>query len=178
MVIGLIAEIWGLIALAFFTGGGVGWGFAVLWRLLAGSDAAQSRDERIEDSLLAIPLPAPLVLSPPRLDEPLRTPALIEMSAVQSPPRRPSMIRPLALSGPRDGHADALQRIPGIDHLTMGELHRIGIYHFSQIAAWTPQELAWIGAHLDIGDLPVREDWVGHAVQLAVASRPKGPPRG
>ena len=47
-------------------------------------------------------------------------------------------------------------------------LHRLGFWHFDQIAAWTPTELAWVDANLDaFNGRATREDWVGQAKLLA-----------
>ena len=47
-------------------------------------------------------------------------------------------------------------------------LQRLGFWHFDQIAAWTPAELAWVDANLDaFNGRATREDWVGQAKLLA-----------
>ncbi len=42
------------------------------------------------------------------------------------------------LAAPRGGKADNLTRIKGIGTVNEGKLHALGIFHFDQIAAWTP----------------------------------------
>jgi len=89
------------------------------------------------------------------------------------------------LSAPRQGSADDLAAIRGLGKRHAARLQAIGIYHFSQIAAWTPQEAAWIGAYLDIGDAVRDRDWVGQATRVAgsddplaaAAAPPKKPPK-
>ena len=47
-------------------------------------------------------------------------------------------------------------------------LHSLGIYHFDQIAAWGPEEIAWIDSNLEgFNGRVVRDDWVGQAKILA-----------
>jgi NADH-quinone oxidoreductase subunit E len=76
--------------------------------------------------------------------------------------------RPVALSAPREGVGDDLKRLRGIGRKYEVVLHDLGIYHFDQIAAWGPEEIAWIEANLDgFSDRVVREDWVGQARVLA-----------
>lgn len=77
--------------------------------------------------------------------------------------------QPAGLFEPREGGADDLKRITGIDAATEGWLHGLGIYYFDQVAAWTSDQVAWIDAHLEGGDgRASRNDWVGQASRLAV----------
>ncbi|MBN9018823.1 MAG: hypothetical protein J0H11_15520 [Rhizobiales bacterium] len=93
--------------------------------------------------------------------------------------------RPVVLAGPRHGSPDELTAIRGLGKRHAARLAAIGIYHFSQIAAWTPQEVAWIGAFLDIGDAVRERDWVGQATRVAgsddpeaaIRTPPKKPPK-
>ena len=43
----------------------------------------------------------------------------------------------------------------------------LGIYHFGQIAAWTPAEIRWVAQQLAFPDRIERDDWVGQAIVLA-----------
>lgn len=81
-------------------------------------------------------------------------------------------VRPLPLQGARQGGADPLHLINGVTKRHAGRLAQVGIYHFSQIAAWTPQEVAWTSAYLGIGDAIIEKDWVGQAMQFASADEP------
>jgi predicted flap endonuclease-1-like 5' DNA nuclease len=76
--------------------------------------------------------------------------------------------KPAMLDAPRDGAPDDLKRIGGIGETLEAALNARGIYHFDQIAAWTPEEVAWIDAHLvEFRGRCTRDDWVGQARQLA-----------
>jgi predicted flap endonuclease-1-like 5' DNA nuclease len=77
-------------------------------------------------------------------------------------------VRPPSLDAPLDGASDDLKRIDGIGPKIEARLHRIGIFHFHQIASWGPAEIAWIDANLeDYRGRASRDDWVGQARGLA-----------
>jgi predicted flap endonuclease-1-like 5' DNA nuclease len=70
----------------------------------------------------------------------------------------------------RAGKVDNLQLIDGIGPVNERWLHRTGIYHFWQIAQWTPDELAWVAHHLpNFGTRVYRENWVAQAAKHAQA---------
>ena len=76
-------------------------------------------------------------------------------------------MRPVGLSAPRAGVPDDLQRIRGIGRRNEELLNSLGIFHFGQIAAWTPGEARWVGAYLAFPERIERDDWVGQATVLA-----------
>lgn len=78
--------------------------------------------------------------------------------------------RPPALPGPRSGKTDDLRRIRGIGPQSEGRLNALGIYHFDQIAAWTPVEARWVGAYLAFPGRIEREDWMGQAQSLLASA--------
>ena len=177
------AEIWAILALCFVVGGLVGWLLSrglrpLVWRPKPGGT------ELREASLLAAPLPAPARPAPPRVRRPAEEAPVVveaEVLAEEPPPprpqRMPAKMRPPALAGPRKGRADPLHRIAGLGRRNADRLFGIGVYHFSQIAAWTPQELAWVADYLNAGETPVAEDWIGQAARLAIADGPARGPR-
>ena len=75
--------------------------------------------------------------------------------------------RPAALDGPREGKADALTRIKGLGPKIERALHGIGVYHFDQIAAWTPEEKDWVNRALKLGGRADRDGWIAQAAALA-----------
>jgi NADH-quinone oxidoreductase subunit E len=76
--------------------------------------------------------------------------------------------RPTGLGEPRPGGADDLKRIKGVGPKLEEVLHRLGYFHFDQIAAWSPDELAWVDSHLEgFNGRASRDDWVGQARILA-----------
>ncbi|MCW5696662.1 MAG: NADH-quinone oxidoreductase subunit NuoE [Bauldia sp.] len=81
---------------------------------------------------------------------------------------------PMRLREPRNSAPDDLRRIAGIGARMVELLHGIGIYHFDQIAEWTPGNAAWIDHELSLRGRIKREDWVGKAKALAAGSGGKG----
>ena len=79
--------------------------------------------------------------------------------------------RPPALPGPRAGGADDLRRIKGIGPQNATRLNALGVYHYEQIAAWTPVEVRWVGAYLAFPGRIEREDWIAQAKALAADNR-------
>ncbi len=76
--------------------------------------------------------------------------------------------KPETLSGPRDGQtADDLKRITGVGPKLEGVLNELGFYHFDQIAAWTPEQVAWVDARLTFKGRIERDDWIGQAAKFA-----------
>ncbi len=74
--------------------------------------------------------------------------------------------RPQGLSAARDDRPDDLTRIKGIGPVNQRRLNDLGIWHFDQVAAWTTEEIAWIGAYLAFPGRIDRENWVGQAGSL------------
>lgn len=75
--------------------------------------------------------------------------------------------RPPGLKSPRRGEPDDLKRIRGIGQQNEARLHGLGIWHFSQIADWEPEEARWVGSYLAFPGRIEREDWVRQASILA-----------
>jgi predicted flap endonuclease-1-like 5' DNA nuclease len=73
---------------------------------------------------------------------------------------------PPALPAP-EGAPDDLQKISGIGPSIEKTLHELGIYHFRQIAQFTPDNVAWIDQRLRFRGRIEREDWIGQARRLA-----------
>lgn len=81
--------------------------------------------------------------------------------------------QPLPLPAPRNEIADPLHLITGLTKRHAGRLGKVGIFHFSQIASWTPQEIAWIAAYLCVEQqVIVEKDWVGQAIHFASSDEP------
>jgi predicted flap endonuclease-1-like 5' DNA nuclease len=76
--------------------------------------------------------------------------------------------RPLGFAAARGGTSDDLKLIKGIGRQNEGRLHGLGIWHFDQIAAWTPENVEWVGSYLAFPGRIERENWVAQAKSLAV----------
>lgn len=72
---------------------------------------------------------------------------------------------PAVLTAPA-GAADDLTRIKGIGPKRSAQLNELGIYHFSQIAAWSAAEASWVDDYLASPGRVAREDWVSQARRL------------
>ena len=77
-------------------------------------------------------------------------------------------VRPPTLTAARGGKADDLTLISGIGPKLQALCHKLGFYHFDQIAAWTPAEIAWVDANLEgFKGRVTRDNWVAQAKVLA-----------
>ena len=76
--------------------------------------------------------------------------------------------KPEGLSAPRGGKADPLQEISGVGPKMENLLHDLGYYHFDQIAAWSPSEVAWVDDNLEgFKGRVSRDNWITQARALA-----------
>ncbi|MEM7509096.1 MAG: NADH-quinone oxidoreductase subunit E [Pseudomonadota bacterium] len=75
--------------------------------------------------------------------------------------------KPTLLQTARDGQPDDLKRIKGVGPKLEGVLNDMGIWHFDQIAAWTPAEVAWVDTRLKFKGRIERDDWIAQATELA-----------
>jgi len=71
------------------------------------------------------------------------------------------------LDAPRDGGADDLKKISGVGPKLEGLLHKNGVYHFDQIAAWGPEEIAYMDDKLSFKGRIARDNWIDQATQFA-----------
>ena len=63
-------------------------------------------------------------------------------------PTHGASVKPELLKRPRGGKADDLSLISGIADNLVEKLNAIGIWHFDQIAKWTPAEFPWFESQL------------------------------
>jgi NADH-quinone oxidoreductase subunit E len=77
-------------------------------------------------------------------------------------------IKPAALTAPRGGKADDLKVILGIGPKLEALCHKLGFYHFDQIAGWSAAEIAWVDDNLEgFKGRVTRDRWVAQAKVLA-----------
>lgn len=116
---------------------------------------------------LALPQPAPALPAP---SKPVVTAIAQEVEPTPMPKVEGEDTiagkRPTGLSTAR-GTADNLKLIKGIGPQNEGRLQALGIWHLSQIAAWTPENVEWVGAYLAFPGRIEREEWVKQAAALA-----------
>ncbi|MDB5651614.1 MAG: hypothetical protein JWL62_3134 [Hyphomicrobiales bacterium] len=74
--------------------------------------------------------------------------------------------RPLGLASAR-GAADDLKLIKGIGKQNEERLNTLGVWHFDQIAAWSSENVKWVGSYLAFPGRIDRKSWITQAAQLA-----------
>jgi NADH-quinone oxidoreductase subunit E len=86
-----------------------------------------------------------------------------------APAARPAKAaKPEGLAAARDGKADDLKVIVGVGPVLEKLLHKLGYFHFDQIAAWTKAEVAWVDDNLEgFKGRVTRDEWVKQAKALA-----------
>ncbi|MEO1015537.1 MAG: hypothetical protein AAFX08_10160 [Pseudomonadota bacterium] len=65
-----------------------------------------------------------------------------------------------------DGDADDLTALKGIGPKLSARLNELGVFHYRQIAAWTPRHGEWIDEQLAFKGRVEREAWVAQAKAL------------
>lgn len=85
--------------------------------------------------------------------------------------------KPKSLTKARGGKPDDLKLIKGVGPKLEALCHKLGFYHFDQIASWTDKEIAWVDENLEgFKGRVTREDWVQQARDLmnGLPPRPGG----
>jgi NADH-quinone oxidoreductase subunit E len=81
---------------------------------------------------------------------------------------------PPLLKEPHDGQADDLSLIWGVADKMAEKLNAIGVWHFDQIAKWTPADVAWFESKLEgFKGRVIRDKWIEQAQKLASGWRPE-----
>ena len=65
-----------------------------------------------------------------------------------------------------NGEPDDLKKILGIGSVLEEKLHEIGVYHFSQIAEFSEDDVAAINTHLNFPGRIERDEWIPQAREL------------
>jgi predicted flap endonuclease-1-like 5' DNA nuclease len=83
-----------------------------------------------------------------------------------APSRADGEGKPELLDAPR-GAPDDLKRIKGVGPKLEEKLNGLGIFHYSQIAAWGADEIAWVDDQLNFRGRIDRDGWIEQAKTLA-----------
>ena len=150
--------IWAL--LFYFIGCLVGWAL----RNVVGQRRPVVAPAVVAAKSVATPMPAPAPVTPPPA---LAAAEKMTPSPTPSPIATGKMERPKGIAAARGGKADDLQRISGVGPKNEAILHNLGIFHFDQIAAWTPEQITWVDDHLRFNGRILREEWIRQAGLLA-----------
>lgn len=82
--------------------------------------------------------------------------------------------KPELLTAARGGKGDDLELIWGVGPKLAKMLNEMGVWHYDQIAKWTPAELAWVDARLTgFKGRALRDDWIAQSKKLATGWRPE-----
>ena len=77
-------------------------------------------------------------------------------------------VKPAGLSAPKGGKPDDLKLILGVGPKLEALCHKLGFFHFDQIANWTEGEIAWVDENLEgFKGRVTRDKWVVQAKILA-----------
>jgi NADH-quinone oxidoreductase subunit E len=119
------------------------------------------------------PKPAPKASSAPKPAPaaPAAAPAPAPAPAPKAEQPIVAGLRPKGLDGPRGGTPDDLKLIKGIGPKLEKLCNSLGFWHFDQIAAWTPEEVAWVDENLQgFKGRVSRDNWIEQAKRLAEGS--------
>ena len=90
------------------------------------------------------------------------TPESVEAAVQQAG----SGLAPTRLDTPK-GAPDDLTLISGITETSQRALNELGIYHFWQVAGWTPEHVAWLSSRVEGPGRIARENWMSQAARLS-----------
>ena len=93
-----------------------------------------------------------------KAEKPAEAPAAAEEVAATKPAN--------LLSEAREGGADDLKRISGVGPKLEGLLHENGVFHFDQIMAWGPSDIAYMDDKLSFKGRIERDNWIEQAKTL------------
>ena len=128
------------------------------------------------DRINSAPVGGPRTLTDPALfnGRPAAEPVQAAEKAPDQPPppggstgTTPIGKPPRGLKRPRGGVADDLKKINRIGTRIEQRLNELGIFHYDQIASWSPGHAEWIDQELDLKGRVAREDWIAQARRLA-----------
>lgn len=124
---------------------------------------------------LAPPATAPVAAAPaaakPAEEKPV--PKAVEAHGQADGDKVPDQHKPTLLDAARDGKPDDLKLIAGVGPKLEEMLHKLGIYHFDQIAGWNEMNIQWVDQHLgSFRGRALRDKWIEQSGKLATGWRP------
>ena len=99
----------------------------------------------------------------------------VDVAAAPAKAKKPAKVEAVAVDGvkpenllneARDGQPDDLKKISGVGPKLEGLLNQNGVFHFDQIAAWTPAEIAYMDDQLSFKGRIERDGWIDQAKQF------------
>lgn len=145
----------------------------------AGADAAVPGAAGSRATVKPSPAAAPAATAKPeaKADKAEAAPAAKPVAAAPSAAQKPAVSEPEAaapgegdkpalLDAPQ-GAADDLKLIKGVGPKLEEKLNALGVWHFSQIAAWSAAEVVWVDDQLSFRGRIERDEWISQAKTLA-----------
>ncbi|HVY85038.1 MAG TPA: hypothetical protein VG943_07885 [Caulobacterales bacterium] len=123
----------------------------------------------VEPAQAPQPVAAPVETPPQSQAQPAPAQTVSEEAEPEPAPLVPAGAeeRPPSLPAARSGAPDDLTLIDGVSPMLQSTLHSLGVYHFEQIANWSPANIAWLDQYLRLRGRIVQEEWVEQAADLA-----------
>jgi predicted flap endonuclease-1-like 5' DNA nuclease len=97
-------------------------------------------------------------------DPPAPEPRALADGAPPPPTRRG--VKPPVLGAARNGAPDDFTLIDGVSLQQQSTLYSLGVFHFDQIAAWTPDHVAWVDNYLRLRGRIADQEWLEQADEL------------
>ncbi|MGE0741033.1 MAG: hypothetical protein AB7O98_06795 [Hyphomonadaceae bacterium] len=104
---------------------------------------------------------------PPVVIQQVAAPEPSEPTVAVAEAPRTRAVKPAILPAARNGAPDDFTLIDGVSLLQQTTLYSLGVFHFDQIGAWTPENVAWVDAYLRLRGRIDEEEWVEQAQELA-----------
>ncbi len=103
----------------------------------------------------------PIIVETPR--------AVMADVAEDAPPPPPTRrgVKPPVLGSARNGAPDDFTLIEGVSLQQQSTLYSLGVFHFDQIAAWTPDHVIWVDNYLRLRGRIADQEWLEQADELA-----------
>ncbi len=131
-------------------------------------DQAPAEEAKTEDvaAQAAAPEAAAPATEAPEAKAPAKKDAKAEKPAEDTAAEDVAESEPAGLLSAPDGDKDDLKKISGVGPKLEGVLNELGVYHYRQIAAWTPENVAWVDNRLKFKGRIERDGWIEQAKEL------------
>lgn len=137
---------------------------------VVGKYRAFDREELAPAPAAPAPAPAPAAAKPAE-EKPV--PKVVEAQGQADAEKVPDQHKPTLLEAARDGKPDDLKLIAGVGPKLEELLHKLGVYHYDQIAGWNEMNIQWVDQHLgSFRGRALRDKWIEQSGKLATGWRP------
>ncbi len=139
---------------------------------VVGKYRAFDREELAPAPAAAAPAPAPApAAAKPAEEKPV--PKVVEAQGQADAEKVPEQHKPTLLEAARDGKPDDLKLIAGVGPKLEELLHKLGVFHYDQIASWNEMNIKWVDQHLgSFRGRALRDKWIEQSSKLATGWRP------